>query len=103
MVLRSSRVLSRDAAPSTDIPRKIDSKRLQPVHGHRIMIGVEAMMTSKVETKRTRLERECEAEHAEITEARKRIKRAQRIRSYMEDSGMSRKEATAMVDFEDGK
>lgn len=29
--------------------------------------------------------------------------RAERIRSYMDDSGMSRKEATAMVDFEDGK
>lgn len=29
--------------------------------------------------------------------------RAERIRSYMDDSGMSRKQATAMVDFEDGK
>lgn len=29
--------------------------------------------------------------------------RAERIRSYMDDSDMTRKEATAMVDFEDGK
>ena len=33
----------------------------------------------------------------------KRPTRAERIRSYMDDSEMTRKEATAMVDFEDCK
>lgn len=35
--------------------------------------------------------------------AEEHLEDAERIRSYMEDSDMTRKEATAMVDFEDGK